>query len=69
MPELYVEVTSSDVDGGALKLQEEQAILDAMSKFSNDKARVAEYLGISSTTLWRRLKAIQGAAGKVSKVV
>lgn len=69
LPELYVEVISSDVDCGALKLQEEQAILDAMSRFSNDKARVAEYLGISSTTLWRRLKAIQGAAGKVSKVV
>ncbi len=42
----------------SLKAQEEQAIIDAMERFSNDRPRVAEYLGISTTTLWRRLKAI-----------
>ena len=69
LPELYVETAAVDADAGALKLQEGQAIVDAMTRFNNDKARVAQYLGISSTTLWRRLKAIQAEAGQVSTVV
>ncbi|MEP6391734.1 MAG: sigma 54-interacting transcriptional regulator [Halioglobus sp.] len=69
LPELYAVPARADADGGALKLQEGQAILDAMARFKNDKARVAEYLGISSTTLWRRLKAIQSETEPVSKVV
>jgi DNA-binding NtrC family response regulator len=28
----------------------------ALRKFGNDRARAAEYLGISQTTLWRRLR-------------
>ncbi|EEJ9245801.1 propionate catabolism operon regulatory protein PrpR [Salmonella enterica subsp. enterica serovar Muenchen] len=52
LPELMVntaELTPSIVD--ALTLQ------DALARFNGDKSAVARYLGISRTTLWRRLKA------------
>lgn len=43
---------------GVLKAQEESAIEDAMHRFDGNRQRVAEFLGISTTTLWRRLKAM-----------
>lgn len=52
LPELMVntaELTPSIVD--ALTLQ------DALARFNGDKSAAARYLGISRTTLWRRLKA------------
>ncbi len=52
LPELMVntaELTPSIVD--ALTLQ------DALTRFNGDKSAAARYLGISRTTLWRRLKA------------
>ncbi len=43
----------------SLRDQEEAAIKRAMTEFNGDKALVAESLGISTTTLWRRLKRMQ----------
>jgi propionate catabolism operon transcriptional regulator len=44
---------------GALKELEASAIMTAMDKFGGDKQRVANHLGISVTTLWRRLKRME----------
>jgi propionate catabolism operon transcriptional regulator len=46
---------------GALKDLEASAIVRAMEKFSGDRQQVAAYLGISPTTLWRRLKKLEGS--------
>ena len=55
LPELFLD--SADRDRrGVLKAQEEEAILEALRRFSGDKQKVADFLGISTTTLWRRLK-------------
>jgi propionate catabolism operon transcriptional regulator len=58
LPELFAQAASVDCERGVLKAQEEAAILDAMARFNNDKGKVAQHLGISSTTLWRRLRDI-----------
>lgn len=42
-----------------LKSAEEQLILGAMQRFNGNKKQVAEHLGMSQTTLWRRLKALE----------
>ncbi|MBC6428170.1 MAG: sigma 54-interacting transcriptional regulator [Cellvibrionales bacterium] len=47
---------SAAAPAGTLKEQEWSLIMDAMKKFGGDKAKVSGYLGISQTTLWRRLK-------------
>jgi propionate catabolism operon transcriptional regulator len=57
LPELFRE-GSSFAAAGALKLNERSAIEHAMVMFDGDRQAVAEHLGISTTTLWRRLKAI-----------
>ena len=44
---------------GALKELEASAIIAAMEKFGGDKQQVASHLGISVTTLWRRLKRME----------
>ena len=44
---------------GALQELEASAIVAAMEKFGGDKQRVANHLGISATTLWRRLKRME----------
>lgn len=41
---------------GLLKEQEYRAIAEAMQRFDGDKAAVSRDLGISPTTLWRRLR-------------
>jgi len=56
IPELFDPPEFSGVGTGAIREQEEQLIRDALRKFGNDRARAAEYLGISQTTLWRRLR-------------
>ena len=56
IPELRVEAFD-DMQEGPLKRHETIAIKEAMEKFGNDKKAVCAYLGISSTTLWRKLKA------------
>ena len=43
---------------GALIENEIQLVNQAMSKFNGNKEQVAQFLGISQTTLWRRLKRI-----------
>lgn len=42
-----------------IKHAEENLILSAMQRFNGNKKQVAEYLGMSQTTLWRRLKALE----------
>lgn len=52
LPELMVntaELTPSTVDAHTLQ--------DVLARFNGDKTAAARYLGISRTTLWRRLKA------------
>jgi propionate catabolism operon transcriptional regulator len=60
LPELYVEAPAAG--RGALKEQELQAIHAAMLRHGGDKAAVCRELGISPTTLWRRLKTMDAAA-------
>ena len=56
LPELYAPPDLPWGAPGAIRAQEGQLIRDALRRFGNDRARAAEYLGISQTTLWRRLK-------------
>lgn len=52
LPELMVntaELTPSTMDAHTLQ--------DVLARFKGDKTAAARYLGISRTTLWRRLKA------------
>ena len=50
---------------GVLQRNEVQLLQDAMSRFNGNKTKVAEYLGISQTTLWRRLKTIDNHRGEI----
>ena len=59
LPELYLPQPRGDFTGGSLREQEAEAIRLAMYQFNGDKSRVAESLGISTTTLWRRLRAME----------
>lgn len=54
-PELFFEA-KFDSQQSLVKNKERELVADAMLKFSGDKQKVAEYLGMSQTTLWRRLK-------------
>lgn len=56
-PELSMP-SSLDSQQGRLKDSELTQVALAMEKFSGNKQQVAEYLGLSQTTLWRRLKSI-----------
>lgn len=67
LPELFVEEKTDAASTGELKSQEEKAIINAMARFDNDKNQVADYLGISATTLWRRLKDINASNHPISK--
>ena len=53
-PELFT--LQAKEKGRALVKHETQLVNQAMIKFNGNKELVAEYLGISQTTLWRRLK-------------
>ena len=54
LPELTLQ---GEIAGaGLLKEQEYRAIRDAMARLAGDKSAVCRELGISTTTLWRRLK-------------
>ena len=50
---------------GVLQQNEVQLLQDAMSRFNGNKTKVAEYLGISQTTVWRRLKTIDNHRGEI----
>jgi propionate catabolism operon transcriptional regulator len=54
LPELFAAADTEQA--GLLKEQEQRAIADAMQRFDGDKVAVSRELGISPTTLWRRLK-------------
>jgi len=60
LPELFGG-DSDTVTLGALREQEARAIREALQRFGNDRQRTAEFLGISTTTLWRRLKQLNNA--------
>lgn len=49
--------------GGHLQTMEQDEILRALEQFDGNKTRTAEYLGISQTTLWRRLKQLKTETG------
>jgi propionate catabolism operon transcriptional regulator len=54
-PELFTEANLS-ASQGLVKHKELALVADAVNKFGGDKQKAAEYLGMSQTTLWRRLK-------------
>jgi len=54
-PEDCVEPEGVAVEG-RLRQVEREEILKVLGQFGGNKTRTAEYLGISQTTLWRRLK-------------
>ncbi len=56
-PELFLE-TTFDTGQALVRKKELELVVDAMHKFGGDKQQVAHYLGMSQTTLWRRLKHI-----------
>ena len=56
-PELFSK-TTFDIEQTLVRTKELELVVDAMHKFDGDKQRVAHYLGLSQTTLWRRLKHI-----------
>lgn len=56
LPELVQSPGLREAPAGLLKKQEYRVIADAMTRFDGDKAEVSRELGISPTTLWRRLK-------------
>lgn len=55
-PELYALDADAAVGDGHLQQVEQEAITRALDLFGGNRTRAAEYLGISQTTLWRRLK-------------
>lgn len=57
-PELNQNTTHIPSASGALKHSEQRIILEMLDRCSGDKRRAAQELGISQTTLWRRLKEI-----------
>lgn len=56
-PEM-VQQETYDLDERLVKAKELELVVEAMARFNGDKRRVANYLGLSQTTLWRRLKRI-----------
>jgi len=62
LPELF-ERSKEPGSGGTLREREFDSIREALARFGQDKMRAAEYLGISQTTLWRRLKQMGGDTG------
>lgn len=59
LPQLY-EQPATEPSGGHLHNMEQEEIIKALQMFGGNRGQAAEYLGISQTTLWRRLKRIQG---------
>lgn len=58
VPELYAPLGEGE-QGGHLHHVEQEEIVKALQLFGGNKSMAAEYLGISQTTLWRRLKRLQ----------
>ena len=64
LPELTLRAPAGAAAGGLLKEQEYRAIREAMRRFEGDKSAVCRELGISTTTLWRRLKEMESQGPK-----
>lgn len=62
IPELYAPLSEGE-NGGHLHHVEQEEIVKALQLFGGNKSMAAEYLGISQTTLWRRLKRLQSGEG------
>lgn len=60
IPELYAPLSEGE-EGGHLHNVEQEEIVKALQLFGGNKSMAAEYLGISQTTLWRRLKRLQNS--------
>lgn len=58
IPEVFEVINEGD-GSGYLQNVEQEEIVKALKLFRGNKSRTAEYLGISPTTLWRRLKRIE----------
>ena len=56
-PELFLDATFNS-NQALVRKKELELVIDAMHRFDGDKQQVADYLGLSQTTLWRRLKHI-----------
>ena len=56
-PELFLDATFNS-NQALVRKKELELVIDAMHRFDGDKQQVADYLGLSQTTLWRRLKRI-----------
>jgi PAS domain S-box-containing protein len=52
-------VVSSKYDDGILKLQEEEMIVRVLNETNGNRSLAAKKLGISVTTLWRKLKQLE----------
>ncbi len=63
VPELYAPLNEGE-NGGHLHHVEQEEIVKALQLFAGNKSMAAEYLGISQTTLWRRLKRLQSGEGQ-----
>jgi propionate catabolism operon transcriptional regulator len=63
LPELFDSNGEGDSRDGGLKAQELRAIREAMVRHGGDKTAVSRELGISATTLWRRLKEMEQRGG------
>ena len=55
-PELFAVARIAGDDEGYLRALEQEEIQRALTMFSGNRSRTADFLGISQTTLWRRLK-------------
>jgi transcriptional regulator with PAS, ATPase and Fis domain len=51
-----------------LSATERQLLLDTLKRCNGNRTRAARELGISVTTLWRRLRKIEGAPGQAAQV-
>lgn len=58
VPELNQVYQAPQADTGIIKNKERELILAALDRWQGDKRKAAQDLGISPTTLWRRLKQI-----------
>jgi propionate catabolism operon transcriptional regulator len=67
IPELFETVAKrvpGQAESGHLQALEQEEILKVLNQFEGNKTRAAEYLGMSQTTLWRRLKQLKPEAGR-----
>ncbi|MFP1682332.1 sigma 54-interacting transcriptional regulator [Alloalcanivorax sp. C16-1] len=58
-PELFDGGPGGGTDQGHLRQKEQEEILRVLEQFNGNRSQAAEYLGISQTTLWRRLKELE----------